>query len=247
MSKICKECSTVNPDNAMFCGNCGKPLPRMVCPECGTEISTNFCTQCGRHAITDGWDCIDIEGRRYKTVKIGSQEWMAENLAVTKDRDGNELVLGEDYFYPNDDAKNIKEYGLLYTWNAAMRIAPKGWHLPSDDEWWELGNYCGEYYALDGNKDYIAKALAATKGWESSNYDYSVGNDQSKNYATGFGALPAGYYYGGDYTFGYALYWSATQSYYGYAYYRGLDYRFARVCRDDDCKSKGFSVRCLRD
>ena len=189
----------------------------------------------------------------FKTVKIGSQVWMAENLALTKDRDGNELVLGKDYFYPNGDEKNVAKYGLLYTWDAAMRIAPKGWHLPSDDEWTQLTDYVSgqkEYVCGDNSKN-IAKALASTEGWNSADGLYEVGNNPNANNATGFGALPAGFYgnryniyryFGGD-----AYFWSATENNSDNAYGRCLYSRNVGVYGVNGNKYGGFSVRCLRD
>lgn len=82
--------------------------------------------------------CVDCQGREYKTVKIGNQEWMAENLAVTKDRDGKDLVLGKDYFYPGGAEANVKEYGLLYTWEAAMRSGLNWYNIVANIMHWEV-------------------------------------------------------------------------------------------------------------
>jgi len=90
----------------------------------------------------------DIDGNVYKTVKIGNQWWMAENLRVTKDPEGNAIT---SYFY-NDDSENYGKYGRLYTWDVAMDsstdentqgIAPDGWHIPSEAEWDELVRFLG--------------------------------------------------------------------------------------------------------
>jgi len=67
------------------------------------------------------------DGKIYKTVKIGDQWIMAENLAYKPDK-GN-------YWAYEDDESNIPRYGYLYDWETAMNIAPEGWHLPSRDEW----------------------------------------------------------------------------------------------------------------
>lgn len=96
---------------------------------------------------------MDFDGNVYKTIKIGSQVWMAENLRTTHYSDGK-LVQYKDY---NNDTTNVKVYGRLYSWNAAMRnsaasntnpsnvqgIAPAGWHLPSRAEWQQLADYLG--------------------------------------------------------------------------------------------------------
>jgi len=79
----------------------------------------------------------DIDGNVYKTVKIGNQWWMAENLRVTRNPQGKPI---KGYYYM-DDPLTYGKYGLLYTWNTAMDgsfkenaqgIAPDGWHIPSD-------------------------------------------------------------------------------------------------------------------
>ena len=104
-------------------------------------------------------------------------------------------------------------------------------------------------YVCGGNTSYIAKVLADSVGWNSSTNTCAVGNDQTSNNASGFGAVPAGYC--NDSSFGSAgngaLFWSATQ-YSGYgAYYRSLGYLNASVYRSGDDKNIGYSVRCLRD
>jgi len=101
--------------------------------------------------------CKDIEGNRYKTVKIGNQIWMAENLKVTRYRDNTRIrtvpkhdprTNGSYYFPPSSYSPKIikkSKIGLLYTWDVILKIAPKGWHIPSDEEWMELANYLGGY------------------------------------------------------------------------------------------------------
>lgn len=74
-----------------------------------------------------------IKAQDFKTVKIGNQEWMANNLNVN--------VPGS-WPYNEDPAMGAK-YGRLYTWEAAVKACPKGWHLPTLEEWTELLNYLG--------------------------------------------------------------------------------------------------------
>ena len=215
----------------------------------------------------------DIDGNVYKTVELGNQVWMAENLRTTRYANGESIPLGTStstitsYRYnPNDNANNVPTYGYLYNWPAVMQdassssanpsgvqgICPDGWHVPSDAEWTELTDYVGSQneYFCGGDREKIAKALASTEGWNTYSESCVVGNNRSANNATGFSALPAGVYYDGNYgLFGdYAAFWTATKNYDNGAYYRGLHYGNAYVYMGDDYnKGYGFSVRCVRD
>ena len=224
--------------------------------------------------VTDGpsQPVTDIDGNEYKTVKLGNQVWMAENLRTTRYADGTPIPLGTEAsldvayrYYPNYNRANVSKYGYLYNWAAVMNgsasseanpsgvqgICPDGWHVPSDAEWTELTNYvssqsqyvCGDY---TGN---IAKALASETGWNSSTYNCDVGNNPSANNATGFSARPAGGYFGDYSGFGYSAYfWGATLLDSNYAYYRYLNYSYAFVSRNYyGSKNYGYSVRCVRN
>jgi len=103
-------------------------------------------------------EVTDIDGNIYKTVKIGSQVWMAENLKVTKYRNGDPIsnvrdnnawktcATGAYCWYNNDKTVNKATYGALYNWYAvsdSRNIAPEGWHIASNDEWTTLTTYLG--------------------------------------------------------------------------------------------------------
>lgn len=175
-------------------------------------------------------------------------------------------------YAPNNDESNVATYGYLYNWYAVMHgaasssanpsgvqgICPAGWHVPSDAEWTQLTTYvhdngyqCPDCNAsnLWTNVDCIAKALAAQTGWCSySNDACAVGYDLSTNNATGFSALPAGFYCG-TYYYGFsAYYWSTTQNnnFNSTAYSRTLNYNGNYVYRYDHYKYEGHSVRCVR-
>ena len=210
----------------------------------------------------------DYDGNVYNTVQIGNQCWMKENLRSTHYSDGTAIAAGSvisttvAYYYTPGGSFN---YGYLYNWKAVMRnssssqanpsgvqgICPTGWHVPSDAEWAELQDYVGSQnqYLCSNNSSYIAKALAATTGWTTSSGTCAVGYNQSTNNATGFGALPAGYYsyYGYDRFGNFAYFWSATEASSDNAWYRDLYYNDAHVTRTSYDKVVGGSVRCLRD
>ena len=98
----------------------------------------------------------DIDGNVYKTVKIGEQRWMAENLRTTHYANGSAIPLVESisrwdnlgyadeaYCYYDNSAANGNTFGALYTGEAAKNACPSGWHLPDDTEWKELEMFLG--------------------------------------------------------------------------------------------------------
>jgi len=99
------------------------------------------------------------------------------------------------------NADSIKKYGALYDWYAASptnvkKIAPAGWHVPSDAEWDTLQNYLtAKGYNRDGTTtgNKIEKALAAKTDWVTYSTNGTIGSDLSKNNSSGFSALPGGY------------------------------------------------------
>jgi len=78
------------------------------------------------------------DGKIYKTVKIGTQWIMAENLSY-KPKSGK-------YWVYNDDTSNLRKYfcGYLYNWETAQKVAPAGWHLPTKEEWRTLNKYLSD-------------------------------------------------------------------------------------------------------
>ena len=191
-------------------------------------------------------------GQTYKTVVIGTQTWMAENLNYA-DSAAMPNLKGNSWCY-NNSADSCAKYGRLYTWTAAMDIAssylsasaaavisapqqgvcPTGWHIPTDAEWTTLETAVG-------GEDTAGTKLKSTSGWSSS------GNGRD---AYGFSALPAGYrsYDGSFFSVGDdASFWSATEYDTDYAYSRDLDYDFANMFADSHSKIRAFSVRCVQD
>ena len=208
-------------------------------------LSALLLVACGSGSMTDSRD-----GQTYRTIKIGEQIWMAQNL---------NYETADSYCY-SDVASNCAEYGRLYTWAAAMDsagtwssngkgcgykktcsptypvrgVCPEGWHLPSKNEWETL-------FAAVGGKLVAGSKLKSTSGW----YKNGNGTDDF-----GFSALPAGYryYIGSDYGEGDgASFWSSTENSSDGAYHMYLD------CDRDNAflyyysKNYGFSVRCVKD
>lgn len=244
----CPVCKIENPVGAKFCGNCGYKLPRLICPKCDIEVKAQFCYQCGTHVVASDF-CSDSQGRTYKTVFIGDQEWMAKNLAVTIDIYGNRLILGRDYFFPDGNASNVPRFGLLYTWDAAMRIAPAGWHLPTVDDWNKLFAYCSRHYALGGNPENIAKALASTEIWhDTMKGEFDVAHHPQENNASGFSAIPVGWHDEEPRMLPlFACLWSSTEVDNSYAQYLEIIDNCPSVCLDKFEKKYAMSVRCVRD
>jgi uncharacterized protein (TIGR02145 family) len=168
-------------------------------------------------------------GKTYRTVTIGKQTWMAENL---------NYQIGKSWCYENNNS-NCNKYGRLYDWNTAMTACPAGWHLPTYREWVELAIYAGGSCTY-GNGGMAGKTLKSTSGW------YGKGNGIDDY---GFSALPGGYYYGGDFYYagdrGY--WWTATESGSESAYSRDMYYYYDCVYEGSAGKGYGYSVRCLRD
>ena len=166
------------------------------------------------------------DGKVYKTVKIGTQTWMAENLAYK---------TSGGCWANNNDKKNIVKYGYLYTWETAKNACPSGWHLPSDVEWTTLINYLGGIDVAGGK-------LKATSGWG----EKGNGSDES-----GFSALPGGSYNSEE---GFAInlnaiWWTSTEKDANYAWPRYLNENDKRINKGafGESKQDGLSVRCIKD
>lgn len=224
----------------------------------------------------------DYEGNEYPVVRIGSQCWLAENLRCTHSPRGhltlcvnNTSYVGAYYYNYSSPTIPTEDRGLFYNWAAAMDtttaditptftnrrgICPKGWHVPSDEEWTTLTDYVrgqADFWCGDTNAK-ISKALSIPRNWFASNYgdDCFVGNLPEYNNATGFSAFPSGK--AGDCDNDYVVisqvqrevyFWSSTScnAYRPAAFVRRILYSGSNVERFYICKKIGISVRCLRD
>ncbi|SHK95408.1 fibrobacter succinogenes major paralogous domain-containing protein [Fibrobacter sp. UWEL] len=194
----------------------------------------------------------------YKTVTIGEQIWMAQNLNYAYNEPTSRLDSSS--FCYNNSADSCAKYGRLYLWSAAMDsaavfstagkgcgygfgttcessgtvrgVCPEGWLLPNKDEW-------GTLISTVGGSANIK--LKSTSGWN----DSGNGTD-----SFGFGVLPAGDRYdSGDFSNAGSLasFWSSTEIDSGYAYTWYFHYNVEFVSRGYGSKDYGYSVRCLRD
>jgi uncharacterized protein (TIGR02145 family) len=209
------------------------------------------------------YKCADKDGRNYKTITIGSQTWMAENLAYLPSITSAETSSSTEpcyYVYDYEGTKvseakttdGYADYGVLYNWTAAMNICPSidGWHLPSIAEWITLKDYLkNNGYGFNGKGSNIVKSLASTSGWNNSSASGSPGNDTLSNNRSGFSALPGGDYLDGDFDLagecGY--WWLSTVDENNYAWTLYLHYESSGWMRLSHQKNAGFSVRCIKD
>ncbi len=164
-----------------------------------------------------GPNITDVEGNSYKTVYIGTQQWMAENLKVTKYNDGTALnIIGTTllqdnttgaWSYCNNDVANNAKYGKLYNWyavspttNGNKNVCPTGWHVPTNAEWTVLTEYLGGESVAGGKMKEVG-----TTNWNSPNVDATN--------TSLFTGLPGGNRESGDY---YGIgsggcWWSSTE------------------------------------
>lgn len=203
---------------------------------------------------------MDIDGNSYKTVKIGNQLWMAENLRVTHYANGDPIPnvtsdrqwerigfiingLQGAYCYYNNDVNNHRTYGCLYNWFAIIdsrSICPTGWHIPTDKEWKILETNLG------------GSSVAGGKIKESGNTYWDFPNSGANN-ESGFCALPGGYRNpdGSYHSIGsIAQFWSSTEgsnNSWDWVFSRSLRCYGSDVSPNPVSKASGLSVRCVRD
>jgi uncharacterized protein (TIGR02145 family) len=204
----------------------------------------------------------DQDGNVYKTIVIGNQEWMAENLSTAVYRNGDSIpaLSGSGWpenqlgAYYNNNGNNPPDcpYGKLYNWYAVADprgLCPAGWHVPSDEEWNDLIGYLDNNYLPNGFSG--SQSLIAGEKLKSSDAfywsDQNIANNES-----GFSALPAGWCNAGSLLSlgNEGFYWSST-SVCGpctFAWFRSF-YDGGSISKSlgNTQKPSGFSVRCLRD
>jgi uncharacterized protein (TIGR02145 family) len=227
--------------------------------------ATNSQRQPATATNMDGDLLTDVEGNVYRTVVINGKTWMAENLKTRHYADGTpvgRIEKGSNYYYVDD--YYISQYGILYNWAAAVRVAdnstnytftgnrqgvcPDGWHVPTMVEFSEA--VAGDIKSKAGGKE-IWTRFKSTSGWPAG---------ENGTNASGFNALPAGAwgtrgpvfkirYVGED-----AFFWSATPSpnspFISYVKAFSLSTKreaWSGILHDIYGKAAGLSVRCVKD
>jgi uncharacterized protein (TIGR02145 family) len=205
----------------------------------------------------------DVDGNDYKTIVIGNQTWIAENLRTTKYNDNSEipLVTGNDEWrqlntpgycwYENNEGYYKKLYGAYYNWYTVNtgKLCPSGWHVPADEEWKSLEMYLG---MSQGSADfwYARGTSEGAKIREAGSENWAPGIVSGTN-DTGFTGLPAGIrnIYDGVFTGeGYYTYWwTSNNPYYSWAISHGLVGYSLGITRDSKEKGYGYNVRCIKD
>jgi uncharacterized protein (TIGR02145 family) len=191
----------------------------------------------------------DIDGNAYKTILIGTQTWMAQNLKTTKYRNGDQILNITDnqiwfanttsgaYCAYNNLSGNGNVYGLLYNGYAvedSRKICPAGWHVPTDPEWVTLKQYLGGVYVAGG------------KMKETGNTHWpvpSAGTNES-----GFTALPGGSrdYLGNFSDIGYWSNYFSSTNYGGRLWYYAIYFDVQQLVYDLEMRG-AVSVRCIKD
>ncbi|MBT3252174.1 MAG: hypothetical protein HN729_09955 [Candidatus Marinimicrobia bacterium] len=212
----------------------------------------------------DGTNRItDIDGNIYKTVKIGNQIWMAENLKASHYMNGDSIYLelrndqwsnlktGAFCYYDNDP-ENIENFGYLYNWYVVSderQVCPENWHIPTEMEFEELEGYLG-MDAIDIQKFGWRGNDQGGKLKDENTFLWDPPNVGATN-ESGFSAIPGGFrrrrsgaYEGindGCYI------WSSTDYIFDEVSHRVLSYFTSNIYHSGIHKSNGMSIRCIQD
>lgn len=205
----------------------------------------------------------DAEGNTYLTIKIGDQEWMAEDLRTKSFNSGlpiNNIEDDDEWSMTTEPAycmyqNNQDAIGVLYNYYVIEHfeeIAPVGWHIPSDDEWKELEAYIGmdatdidalgwrgesEGDALKISQDSLQSWSVTDNTWGTDDYGFGAKGAGSRFFKGQFGVpgqRQAGFW------------WTNTASP-KFAFFRHLDYKKSGIFRYNGSYNYGFSIRCIKD
>ena len=234
----------------------------------GGSAEYDKCGICDVDTTNDCPTILDIDGNIYGIITIGNQLWFAQNLKVTRYRNGDEISTNYDdfewqyfsteaYAVYDDNESNADTYGYLYNWYAvddSRGVCPEGWHVPADDEFKQLEIYLGMSQAEADASGYRGTNEGG-KLKESGHEHWEYYSDETTEGATnesGFTALPGSYRHpgGGYYSIGSSGYfWSSTGLGSGdiAAYARKLFYEGSGIYMAGHMINSGYSVRCVKD
>jgi len=241
----CKKESNISPSTVT------NPTNSITCTDNPNINFTSIGTPIGKFG-----ECIkDIDGNTYKTVTIGTQTWMAENLKVIKYNDGTAIpnvtensqwqknTTGAWCSYNNSDSLG-KIYGKLYNWyavspttNGNKNVCPTGWHVPNNIEWDQLIKLLG------------GDTIAGAKLKEIGSNNWTTPNEKTTNISL-FTAIPSGGFISGfKYLYNGAVFWSSDENsnYDWLAWNASVGYNGTYVDFDDESKTMGASIRCIKD
>ncbi len=187
---------------------------------------------------------ISYHGKKYGVIETDKDYWMAENLSTYNYRNGKAIPLitsdsawimvdGPACCRYNDSDSLSAIYGLLYNWEAVNtgKLCPLGWHVATDREWLDLGEFLGGENRAGGR-------VKSSDLWKTKEIN---GDD------IGFRALPAGYRRNSSFDLGHSsVFWTSTSADSVYVWGRRLDERSNRLSSTLNEKENGFSVRCVR-
>ena len=197
---------------------------------------------------------LDIDGNTYKTIKIGTQTWMAENLSVSHYRNSDAILSafddslwstvtsGASAIHPSYEGYEQDIYGFLYNWYAVndnRGLAPEGWHIPTIDEWLEL-------IISSGGRELAGNRLKDSSG------DYWISSDSDTTGENLFMALPGGRRHESGGYFGasvgsYGFYWASTEDSAPLSDFVQFNYYEPEVGIGHYDKRNGFSIRCVKN
>lgn len=214
----------------------------------------------------------DIDGNDYNTIVIGGQEWMAENLKVTRYNNGDSLTanLSDNlwsnisegaYAFWNDDTAMLEAYGMFYNWYAvddSRNICPSGWRVPTQYDWQQLTDHLINTYDVITN-DNVGNYLKSCRqqgsplGGDCDTQEHPAWNGHYEHYGTddfGFSATPAGWREAdGNYSaIGYlGLFWTASEVTSSEAVIFGLSYDSGKLEMGGDAFNNGLCIRCIKE
>ena len=218
----------------------------------------------------------DFDGNSYRTIQIGGQNWMAENLKVSHYADGTPIllvadktqwsVLGEGdraYCWYNNMTEYADTTGALYSWPGAMNgasgsndsstvvqgVCPDGWHIPSDQDWKELEMELGMSQEVADKYDW--RGTYEGGNLKEIGFSHWHNPNKSADNSSGFTGLPGGFRSNTGTFYGigeYATFWSASmKSGSTEIWYRALNFERTNVYRYSVSGNRGASVRCVED